>query len=111
MFKRVLKTILNTVLAVIKGELLLKLNVEKYFLHIAWTFFLFAAFIAYRIGVDTTLARVEKNSAVLKELQIRKSTKEYELKSLYRRTSIEEMLREKGSELQEPEKPATVLIK
>ncbi|MCQ2139417.1 MAG: hypothetical protein MJZ09_03485 [Bacteroidales bacterium] len=110
-FKRVIKTIVNALKAVMKGELLLKMNAGKYFLHIAWTFALCAGIIGYRIIVDSALSRVEKNSAEIRELQIIKSSKEYELKSLYRRSSIATMLQEKGSTLQEPEKPAVRLVK
>lgn len=110
-FKRVIKTMMNAVKAIMKGELLFQLNAGKFFMHIVWTFALCALIIGYRIGMDTVLSRVEKNSADIKELQIIKSSKEYELKSLYRRSSIANMLQEKESALREPEKPAVRLVK
>lgn len=105
------KVLRNSFSAILKGELLLRLNVGKYFIHIIYTFFLFGMVIWFNLGVDTTLSRVEKNKAELKELEILHSSKEFELRSLNRRSTIEEMLKEKGSKVQEPTEPVTVLKK
>ena len=101
----------NTVHAIIRGELLLRLNIGQYFIHVIWLFFLIAMFIWFNLGVDTTLAKVEKNKVTLKELETQNSALEFKLKSINRRSTLEEMLQEMGSQLQEPEEAAVVLKK
>ena len=109
--KDILITLKNGFKAILSGELLLRLNVGRYFIHIVWTFILFGLLIWYSICVDSTLTKVEKNDEILKELEIECTTKEFQLKSLYRRSSIQDLLEEKGSEVQEPARPASIIIR
>ena len=101
----------RSLVSIVKGTFLLKLNVGKYFIHIVWTFFLFGMLIWFSLAVDTTLVRVEENSAVLKELEIKHSSMEFELRRLNRMSTIQEMLEEKGSKVQVPVEPAVILKK
>lgn len=97
--------------AILHGQLLLRLNIGRYFIHIVYTFFLFAMLIWFSLGVDSTLARVEDNQHSLKELQIEHSNLEFQLKSLNRRATLQDMLEESGSKVTAPARPATVLKK
>ncbi len=97
--------------AIAKGELMLRLNIGQYFIHVIWMFFLITMFIWFNLGVDNTLAEVEKNKLTLKELQTQNSALEFKLKSIVRRSTLEEMLRQSGSEVQEPENAAVRLKK
>jgi hypothetical protein len=101
----------NAVKAIFKGELLLRLNIGQYFIHVIWMFFLIAMFIWFNLGVDTTLAKVERNKATLKELETQNSSLEFRMKSINRRSTLEEMLKDMGSQLQEPENAAAKLKK
>lgn len=101
----------NLVKAIAKGELMLRLNIGQYFIHVIWMFFLITMFIWFNLGVDNTLAEVEKNKLTLKELQTQNSALEFKLKSIVRRSTLEEMLRQSGSEVQEPENAAVRLKK
>ncbi len=101
----------NLVKAIAKGELMLRLNIGQYFIHVIWMFFLITMFIWFNLGVDNTLAEVEKNKLTLKELQTQNSALEFRLKSIVRRSTLEEMLRQSGSEVQEPENAAVRLKK
>ncbi|MBR4228539.1 MAG: hypothetical protein IKR72_05495 [Bacteroidales bacterium] len=101
----------ESVKAILHGQFLLRLNIGRYFIHIVWTFFLFGMLIWFSLGVDSTLAKVEKNQAAIKELEIEHSNLEFELRTLNRRAALEEMLKEAGSKVTEPQKPATVLKK
>lgn len=96
----------NSFWAILKGQFLLRLGVDKYFLQIAWTFFLFAMFILFGLGVDVTLAKVEKNKKELQELEILHTQKRYELITLNRRSTVLSLLEQNGSKVAEPEKPA-----
>ena len=101
----------NALKAIFKGELLLRLNIGQYFIHVVWAFFLIAMFIWFNLGVDTTLAKVEKNKLTLKELETQNSSLEFRMKSINRRSTLEVKLQEMGSQLQEPENAAVRLKK
>jgi len=101
--------LLNSIKAIFRGEFLLKLKVSKYFLHIAYAFFLFSLVILFSLGVDTTLSKVETNKAILKDLETEYAQKTFELARLNRRSTLDEMLKEKGSKVTEPQKQATIL--
>ena len=98
-------------LAILKGQFLLRLNIGRYFIHIVYVFFLFAMLIWYSLRVDSTLSRIESNKKLLKELEIKHSNMEFELRTLNRRITIDEMLQKSGSKVTETEAPATVLKK
>lgn len=95
--------------AIYHGQFLMRLDIGKYFIHIVYTFLLFGLLIWFSLGVDSTLAKVEKNQAELKELHIQHSNLEFELRTLDRRAALEDMLKESGSKVTGPQKPATVL--
>jgi len=99
----------NSLVAVLKGEFLLRLNVGKYFVHILYTFFLFGAIIWVSLMIETTMAKVEKNKAEIKELEIVHAQKVFEVVNVSRRSSVQERLSQMGSDVHEAEKPATVL--
>ena len=96
------KMLKTAVMAIFKGELLLRLNIGQYFIHVVWVFFLLGMFIWFNLGVDKTLARVEANKVTLKELETQNSSLEFRMKSINRRSTLEEMLKGMGSQLQEP---------
>lgn len=99
----------NSFVAVLKGEFLLRLNVGRYFVHIAYTFLLFGLIIWLSLMIETTMAKVEKNKLTLRELEIEHSAKTFDVVSLSRRTTVEEMLQAMGSKVGEPTGPATEL--
>lgn len=101
----------NSLSAIVKGQFILRLKIDKYFLQIAWTFFLFAMLILFSFGVDVTLTKVENNKKELQELQILHTQKQYELIKINRRSNVAKLLEESGSMVQEPEKPAATLQK
>ena len=87
------RAIVNSLVAIAKGQFILRLKVDKYFLQVVWTFFLFAMFILFGLGVDVTLSK----------------QKRYELVSLSRRSTVGRLLKENGSRVAEPQKPAATL--
>ena len=97
--------------AILHGQFLLRLNIGRYFIHIVYTFFLFGMLIWFSLLVDNTLAKVEKNQATIKELEIEHANLEFELRTLNRRAALMDLLKESGSKVTQPEKPATVLKK
>lgn len=105
------RLIKDSLLAILHGQFLLRLNIGRYFIHIIYTFFLFSLLIWFSLRVDTTLTKVETNQKIIKELEIKHSNMEFELRTLNRRTAIDELLQKSGSKVTEPEEPATVLKK
>ena len=103
------KKIKNSLVAVLKGEFLLRLNVGRYFVHVMYTFLLFGLIIWLSLMTESTMAKVEQAKAELKELEIENAELTYEAAKAERRTTVEARLTELGSKVGEPEKPATRL--
>jgi len=101
----------NSFIAILKGEFLLRLNVGRYFVHIAYTFLLFGLIIWCSLMIETTLSKVEKNKAELKELEIVHAQKVFEIADVSRRSSVEAQLKALGSRVGEPDKPANLVKK
>lgn len=99
----------NSFKAILKGEFLLRLNIGRYFAHIVYTFFLFAMVIWLSLMIETSMAKVEKNKAVLRELEIQHSQKSFEVVKLSRRSQVESELKRMGSNIGEPQRPAVEL--
>ena len=97
--------------AILHGQFLLRLNIGRYFIHIVYTFFLFGMLIWFSLVVDNTLAKVEKNQAAIMVYEIEHADLEFQLRTLNRRATLREMLKDSGSKVTEPEKPATILKK
>ena len=101
----------NCFAAILKGEFLLRLNIDRYFAHVVYTFVIFAAIIWFSLVMDSTLAQVEKNKKILEELEIVHNQKTFEVVSLSRRSSVSKALSGMGSKVNEATKPATVIVK
>ena len=99
----------NSFRAILKGEFLLRLDVGRYFIHIVYTFFLFAMIIWISLMIEGTMNKVERNKATLRELEIIHTQKTFEVVSLSRRATVNSMLQQMGSKVTEPQNPAIVL--
>lgn len=96
----------NGVNAMVHGELLLRLHVDRYFIHILYTFLLLWLVILLDMRVEKTMATVERNKATLSEMKIYHAQKTVQMVSLNRISTVQQMLEEKGSDVTLPEKPA-----
>lgn len=99
----------NIVKAVFRGELLMRLGFDRFFWHIAYTFMLFWLIILADIMMENTFSKVEKNKEILTALKIHHSQKVVEMVSLNRISTVNRLLKEKGSDVTIPEKPASVI--
>ena len=100
------KGFVNTLLAILQGKLLLKLNAARYFIHIIYTFFLFWVSIWLSLKIEKTLTRVEDNRKVLSDIEIYHAQKTVELAGYSRLNTVQDMLKNAGSNLAIPSKPA-----
>ena len=98
-------------MAILKGEFILRLKIGRYFVHIVYTFFLFGMIIWLSLMIETTMSKVEKNKAVLQEMEIVNAQKIYELENISRRSAVEQRLKEMQSAVGEAQQPASVLKK
>lgn len=102
-------TLGNFVKALFKGELLLRLGADRYFPHILYTFVIGLAMIWVSMRIDRTLTRVEQNKTVIENLRIEHAEKTAQLARVQRMGAVRQRLKEMGSPLDLPEKPATMM--
>ena len=109
--RKALEIIKNSVWAILHGEFLLRLRIDKFFPHILWTFLLFWGMILSGMMVQKTLVKVEKNKSVLSEMEIYHAQKTVQIARLGRLSTVEQLLEDNGSDVTLPEKPADVIRK
>ena len=99
----------NVIRAIISGEFLLRIRVDKYYMHIMYLFLLMWATILLSLQVDKTLARVGDNKVALERLRIHHAEKEAALVNLHSASAAEIRLKQLGSEATLPSEPATIV--
>lgn len=100
------KWLRNAGLAILQGELLLRLKANRYFIHIIYTFFLIWVSIWLSLKIEKTLTVVEDNRRTLSDIEIYHTQKTVELEGYSRLNNVREMLKNAGSKLEMPTKPA-----
>lgn len=104
-------SIKSIVKSIISGDILLRLRVDKLFPYILYAFALGWVSILMSYKMEQTLGIVEKNKAELETLKIYHAQKTCEYVGLDRISTVEEMLRNAGSEVKAPEKPADMITR
>jgi len=99
------------IIALGRGDLVLRMRVDRLFPYILWTFALGCISIWWSYMTEQTLLKVEKNNETLKTLKIEHAQKTYEIVQMDRRGTVEQMLLDMESEVQPPHKPADILKK
>lgn len=100
------KSSTNILQAMIKGELLLRMNADRFIIHIVYIFILIWSLIYSSLKIDQTLLRMESNRKELEDLRIYHAQKTSELASYNRLSTINDLLKEAGSEVTIPQRPA-----
>lgn len=108
-WKKVGSAVREFFIALGRGELLTRMRVDKLFPYILYLFFLGCVSIWMSYHAEQTMLKVQKNNATLKTLKIYNAQKTYEIVGLDRIATVETMLKEAGSEVKAPEKPADVI--
>ena len=101
----------NSVTAIMRGELLLRMNIGRHFSKYLFTFVMLALLILFNLAVENTFSKVEHNKLILKELEIKCADRTFQVASMSRRSSIAARLEKMGSKVKEPERAATILEK
>ena len=102
-------TMKNAVVAILRGDLILRLRADKLFPFILWTFLLAWLSIWLSFKAECTMLKVEKNMKTIDTLKIYKAQRTSELVSLDRIGKLEEMLKANNSKVTIPENPADKL--
>lgn len=100
------KTLGNFFRAMMRGELVLRLRFDKLLVYIIYFFIVCWISIFIYLRIDQTVVKMEKNKAVLEDLQIYHAQKTCELARYNRMSTVEEMLEKSGSDVRIPQKPA-----
>ncbi len=109
--KKIAIVIKNIIVAVGKGDFLMRVGAHKLFPFILYTFFLAWLSIFLSLKVESTMLEVERNKKKLETLRIRHAQKTSEIVSLDRISTLEKMLEQSGSEVRIPTKPADIIKK
>lgn len=108
-WKAVGKAIGAFILSLGRGDLLLRMRVDKALPYILYAFLLGCISIWMSYKTEQTMLKVQKNNEVLRTLKIQNAQMTYELVGLDRMSTVEAMLEEMGSEVTAPQKPADIL--
>lgn len=101
----------NIAKSVISGDILVRMRLHKGFPYIIYFFVLGWLSILISYNAEQTMIQVEKNKKELETLKIYHAQKTCEYVSLDRISTVEEMLKQKQSEVTTPQKPADIIIK
>lgn len=107
--KRFFSAFIGGIKAMLMGQLLLKLKIERFFIHILYTFLMFWLAILCSMMVQNTLVEIEKNKAIISEMKIYHAQKTLQLVKMGRLETVEQQLSRRGSKVASPEKPAVTI--
>ena len=105
-WKAVWKAFAETLRSIGRGDILLRMRVDKLFPYILYTFALAWLSIWLSYKVEKTMYRVEVNKDRIENLKIDNANKTCEIVSMTRISTIEKMLKDAGSQVSTPIKPA-----
>lgn len=108
-FKEIGHSVWGIIISFFRGEIFLKLKLDKYFVHIIYVFLLAWVTIILQILAENTFEKVESNKKTLKSLQIYHTEKMVEMARLGRMSKTGDMLNERGSAVAFPVKPADTI--
>ena len=100
---------MNTIKSIGRGDILLRMRVDKLFPFILYTFALGVVSIWLSYRAEITMQQVESNKKKIENLKIDNAKKTCEIVGLTRISTVERMLLEAGSEVKAPDKPADII--
>lgn len=92
-----------------RGDLLLRMRVDKALPYILYAFVLGCISIWMSFMTEQAMLKVQKNNETLKTLKIHNAQMTYELVGLDRLSTVENLLDGMGSKVKAPSKPADIL--
>ena len=92
-----------------RGDLLIRMRGDKALPYILYAFLLGCISIWMSYQTEQTMLKAQKNKEVIRTLKIYNAQMTYELVGLDRRSTVEMMLEDMGSNVEAPQKPADIL--
>ena len=108
-WKAIGKAIGAFIISLGRGDLLLRMRVDKALPYILYAFMLGCISIWMSYKTEQTMLTVQRNNETLKTLKIQNAQMTYELVGLDRLSTVENMLEDMGSNVKAPAKPADIL--
>ena len=108
-WKAIGKAIGAFIISLGRGDLLLRMRVDKALPYILYAFMLGCISIWMSYKTEQTMLKVQRNNEALKTLKIQNAQMTYELVGLDRLSTVENMLENMGSTVKAPTKPADIL--
>lgn len=107
--KKIAKGFLEIIKSIAKGDIILRLRMDKALPFILYTFILAWLNILLNLGAEKTMLTAEKNKRDLETLKIYHTQKTIDLVELDRISSVDTELKKLGSEVSIPQKPAEII--
>ncbi len=96
------RNIINKITSFFSGSFILKRRLDRFLWFFIYIFILLVLFISWNLYIESRLVKIEKNSDVIKDLEINRQQRSLELVSLDYETKVEKMLQDFGSKLHAP---------
>ena len=108
-WKAVWKAFIEILKSIGRGDILIRMRVDKLFPYILYTFFLGIVSIWLSYKAEKTMHMVEVNKERIESLKYENANKNCEIIGLSRISTVETMLKEAESDVTIPEKPAYII--
>lgn len=108
-WKAVWKAFIEILKSIGRGDILIRMRVDKLFPYILYTFFLGIVSIWLSYKAENTMHMVEVNKERIESLKYENANKNCEIIGLSRISTVETMLKEAESDVTIPEKPAYII--
>lgn len=108
-WKAVWKAFIEIMKSIGRGDILIRMRVDKLFPYILYTFFLGIVSIWLSYKAEKTMHMVEVNKERIESLKYENANKNCEIIGLSRISTVETMLKEAESEVTVPDKPAYII--
>jgi hypothetical protein len=108
-WKAIGKAIGAFIISLGRGDLLLRMRVDKILPYILYVFILGCISIWMSYKTEQTMLKAQNNNETIKTLKIHNAQMTYELVGLDRLTTVENMLEDMNSQVKAPIKPADIL--
>ena len=108
-WKAVWKAFIEILKSIGRGDILIRMRVDKLFPYILYTFFLGIVSIWLSYKAEKTMHMVEVNKERIESLKYENANKNCEIIGLSRISTVETMLKEAESDVTVPDKPAYII--
>ncbi len=108
-WKAVWKAFIEILKSIGRGDILIRMRVDKLFPYILYTFFLGIVSIWLSYKAENTMHQVEVNKERIESLKYENANKNCEIIGLSRISTVETMLKDAESDVTVPDKPAYII--